>query len=60
MSKRTSLKRRVPEENSITAMSASAKRKTHQSVHDAKVTEGDYRLLSREQQVVLVRLRTAN
>ena len=48
-SKQTSLKRRLPEENSITTMAVSAKR---------RLSSQRYHPLYRQQKVVLVRLRT--
>ena len=61
MSKRASLQKRAPEVNSITTMSASAKRKTLiRALTMPRSQNDDYHLLSREQQVVLVRLCTGH
>ena len=71
MSKRTPWQRRVPEENSISTMSASVKRRlSSEHLHEKKtliraltkpkLQRDDYHLLSRKQQVILVRLRTGH
>ena len=60
MSKRTSQQRRVPEENSMPTMSASMKRRLIRALTMPKSQWDDYHLLSRKQQVVLVRLRTGH
>ena len=60
MSKRTSLQRRVPEENSITTMSVSAKTRLSRALTMPRTLSDDYHLLSRDQKVVLVRLHTGH
>ena len=60
MRKRASLQRRVPEENSMTTMSASVKRRLTRALTMPRSQRDDYQLLSREQQVVLVRLHTGH
>ena len=60
MSKRTYWQRRVPEENSMATMSASAKRRLTRALTIPRSQRDDYHLLSQEQQVVLVRLRTGH
>ena len=59
MRKRTSWQRRVPEENSM-SMSASVKRRLIGALTKPKLQRDDYHLLSRKQQVILVRLRTSH
>ena len=59
-SKLTSLQRRVPEENSMSTMSASVKRRLIRVLTMPRSQRDDYHLLSQEQQVVLVRLRTGH
>ena len=60
MSKRTALQWRVPEENSMPTMSVSVKRKLIRALTMPRSQRDDYHLLSREQQVVLVRLCTGH
>ena len=60
MSKRTSWQRRVPEENSMSTMPASVKRRLIRALTKPKLQRDDYHLLSRKQQVILVRLRTGH
>ena len=60
MSKQTSLQRRVPEENSMPTMSASVKRRLIRALTMPTSQRDDYHLLSRKQQVILVRLRTGH
>ena len=60
MSKRTSLQRRVPEENSMATISASVKRRLIRVLTIPRSQRDDYHLLSRKQQVVLVRLCTGH
>ena len=60
MSKRTSLQRRVPEENSFSTISASAKRRLITASTMPKSQRDNYRFMSWEQQVVVVRLRTGH
>ena len=52
--------RRVPEENSMPTMSASVKRRLTREITMLRSQRDDYHLLSREQQVVLVKLRTGH
>ena len=60
MRKWTSLQRRVPEENSMPTMSASVKRRLIRALTMPRSQRDDYHLLSRKQQVILVRLRTGH
>ena len=60
MSKRTSWQKRVPEENNMATMSASVKRRLIRTLSMPKLQRDDYHLLSRKQQVILVRLRTGH
>ena len=49
-----------PEENSMSTMSASVKRRLIRALTKPKLQRDDYHLLSRKQQVILVRLRTGH
>ena len=61
MSKQTSWQSRVPEENSMTTMSASVKRRlSSEQLTKPKLQRDDYHLLSRKQQVILVRFCTGH